>query len=235
MQRKAFTLIELLVVIAIIAILAAILFPVFAAAKERARMTACVSNLRSIGLAMSQYQDDHAGFLPPFLASTFHLYVQSAETFICTSDKYRGKDACGAGDWEADQGFQTVWNMRNRGCSYAYMPRVQFWYGTQSGKPGCWSQRPGAWGLPAYTDDRAAWVNPRRWIPNYQAWTPIVFDWYHAQVGKGANAYYQSGGAQKAQVLVLVLGGGVKRCQHERELPCYAQIGGARTPREVLR
>lgn len=58
MIRRAFTLIELLVVIAIIAILAAILFPVFAQAKEAAKKTACASNLKNIGLAMTLYQSD---------------------------------------------------------------------------------------------------------------------------------------------------------------------------------
>ncbi len=58
-MRKGFTLIELLVVIAIIAILAAILFPVFARARERARQTSCLSNLRQLGLAAMMYAQDY--------------------------------------------------------------------------------------------------------------------------------------------------------------------------------
>lgn len=58
MKRKAFTLIELLVVIAIIAILAAILFPVFASAKEKAKQTACTSNLRQMGTGVHLYLSD---------------------------------------------------------------------------------------------------------------------------------------------------------------------------------
>src|SRR5436190_17434902 len=58
-RREGFTLIELLVVIAIIAILAAILFPVFARAREAARKTSCISNLKQLGLAANMYKQDY--------------------------------------------------------------------------------------------------------------------------------------------------------------------------------
>ena len=63
-QRRAFTLIELLIVIAIIAILAAILFPVFAQAREKARSTSCLSNLKQIGLATTMYAQDYEETMP---------------------------------------------------------------------------------------------------------------------------------------------------------------------------
>ncbi len=68
-RRNAFTLIELLVVIAIIAILAAILFPVFARAKEAAKSTSCLSNVKQLALALTMYANDDEDHLP---AATEH-------------------------------------------------------------------------------------------------------------------------------------------------------------------
>src|SRR5436853_671298 len=91
-RTAAFTLIELLVVIAIIAVLAAILFPVFAQAREKARQTSCASNLQQLAMAMNLYSQDHNGRFPPAddqFAPVF-LYVKNYAVFRCPSDQYPG-------------------------------------------------------------------------------------------------------------------------------------------------
>lgn len=72
LTRRGFTLVEMLVVIAIIAVLASILFPVFARARAAARRTRCASNLRQIGLALAMYADDCDGQGPP--TGQWHLW-----------------------------------------------------------------------------------------------------------------------------------------------------------------
>ncbi len=114
-RERGFTLIELLVVIAIIAILAAILFPVFARAREKAKQTSCLSNLKQLGLAMVMYAQDYDethtrlsfGYLysPPVPSepafnkrsdgrweytwpTTIYPYVNNTQIFRCPSTSY---------------------------------------------------------------------------------------------------------------------------------------------------
>jgi len=108
--RKAFTLIELLVVIAIIAILAAILFPVFQRVRENARRAACESNLHQLGLAFIQYEGDNDESLPlgsvyqggstPWgagWAGRLYSYVKSTEVYQCPSDSTKPLAVAAAG------------------------------------------------------------------------------------------------------------------------------------------
>lgn len=90
-DSSGFTLIELLVVIAIIAILAAILFPVFAKAREKARQIQCLSNLKQLGLGILQYSQDNDEFYPQTnvpgnhdnWAQEIYPYVKSVDVYRC--------------------------------------------------------------------------------------------------------------------------------------------------------
>jgi len=88
MNRRGFTFIELICVWAVIAILAAILFPVFARAQEKGRQTNCQGNLQNIGAALKMYAYDHHGHLPPKdndLRPLVPNFLAEAEVFLCPS------------------------------------------------------------------------------------------------------------------------------------------------------
>ena len=93
-KERGFTLIELLVVIAIIAILAAILFPVFARAREKARQSSCLSNVKQLMLAVQCYSQDYDERLTPWKTAVngvywdvlIYPYVKNEQIFTCPSD-----------------------------------------------------------------------------------------------------------------------------------------------------
>jgi prepilin-type N-terminal cleavage/methylation domain-containing protein/prepilin-type processing-associated H-X9-DG protein len=107
MKRRGFTLIELLVVIAIIAILAAILFPVFAKAREKARTASCASNLKQLALGCLMYAQDYDEIVPGVSMGPYLPWPQTSPW--------------GAWNWTAGYGYWQSWTW----CIYPYVKNFQ--------------------------------------------------------------------------------------------------------------
>lgn len=130
-KKSGFTLIELLVVIAIIAILAAILFPVFAQAREKARTISCLSNMKQLGTAFTMYLQDYDEIVlprysacpstgpaptpnaPTLWTNTIQPYVKNKQVFVCPS--------------AINSKFGDTWNTRSY-VSIGYNQTISGWY-----------------------------------------------------------------------------------------------------------
>ncbi|RYX84664.1 DUF1559 domain-containing protein [bacterium] len=117
-RHSAFTLIELLVVIAIIALLAAILFPVFSRARERARAASCVSNLKQVGLALKQYAQDYDGSYPSkqyVMGNSFLRGANDPQSLPAVLMPYTKNNQM----WVCPSGWE---DLQKAGNTYSYYP-----------------------------------------------------------------------------------------------------------------
>lgn len=148
--RRGFTLIELLVVIAIIAILAAILFPVFSNARDSARRSKCLNNLKQLGVAITMYADDQKGnFIYPVIywdywypdvkatgfVQAYEPYLKTPAVFKCPNDRPR-----------KDIAAHQVYNYPDT-VSYIYMGREIWTEGRPMRKVGDKYRYEGSYGL----------------------------------------------------------------------------------------
>jgi len=165
-SRSGFTLIELLVVIAIIAILAAILFPVFARAREKARQTSCLSNVKELGLGVLMYAQDYDERVPretgwdPDGPYNYHLpdlvnpYIKNVQIWVCPSGGYSLTQSAlppgGAPDFwctflgEIGYGYNFYLGLRNNGrkLSEIRYPAEAFVLGDGTKLDICWGVTP---------------------------------------------------------------------------------------------
>lgn len=195
MHKKGFTLIELLVVIAVIAILAALLFPVFNSARETARQASCLNNVKQLGAAVHLYWQSNEGVMMPgaipigpngswsdYIVWMYLIrpYTKNLSVYKCPSWKY---------SW--DGRYNATWN-----CSYAYYAYIAYYTTPQGLRPRPWNHIVRASRIAMITDSPNVDLGYGPTRGYYQTWQKGQPAYPHTRHTGRANVCYVDGHAR---------------------------------------
>ena len=224
-NRRGFTLIELLVVIAIIAILAAILFPVFARAREQARAATCLSNSRQLGTAIQMYLQDYDGSFPTMywdagiaagdtygelygghsgIGNATQLAYATTSSYLAQLNPYTKNN--GVGVCPSDSGAKATPTIGQRFTSYHY--RHYLSYGFAQGYSGDPNVKGKVWREPDFGYPADTYVIHEMWPWHDNRVTPTAIPWCGAvgwEPGAKMTFTFMDGHAKAVSVDKLVL------------------------------